>query len=349
MKVILIGSAGDFKIENKGLGIQTYMYQLAKRLEQYKEVKLFLSEPNPMPVIGNSISFFISNSFKNFNKFDIVHSLDVKPFIPLFKWKGTWIATIHDFWPIIYPNAYISDRTAKNYIYKNILRFGLNLQLKADFLIAVSTTTKEVAIKKFGYEKDKIKVVNSGLPEKFLNLTINQINENNSFTVGYIGAFRPNKNLSFAIKAFKQLDNKNISFKLFGDTSFDYKKLMKEAIGYKNIYFGGFIPENQKINTYKSFDCFVFPSLYEGFGLPILEAQACGLPVIIYKYAKIPKEVRKYCFEAERPEHMAHIIEDLKENGYNENLRKKAVTYARSFTWEKCARETLEVYKKVLK
>ena len=97
MKVILIGSAGDFKIENKGLGIQTYMYQLAKRLKQYKEVKLFLNEPSPMPVIGNSISFFISNSFKNFNKFDIIHSLDVKPFIPLFKWKGTWIATIHDF------------------------------------------------------------------------------------------------------------------------------------------------------------------------------------------------------------------------------------------------------------
>jgi glycosyltransferase involved in cell wall biosynthesis len=84
-------------------------------------------------------------------------------------------------------------------------------------------------------------------------------------------------------------------------------------------------------------------------GYPILEAQARGLPVIIYKYGKIPKEVRKYCFEAESPEHMAQIIMQLKENGYNEKLQKKATEYARSFTWEKTARETLEVYKKVLK
>ena len=71
------------------------------------------------------------------------------------------------------------------------------------------------------------------------------------------------------------------------------------------------------------------------------------MPVIIYKYGKIPKEVRKYCFEAESPEHMAKIIENLKENGYNEKQRKMATEYARSFTWKKCAKETLEVYKKI--
>ena len=103
------------------------------------------------------------------------------------------------------------------------------------------------------------------------------------------------------------------------------------------------------MSIYDSFDAFVFPSYYEGFGIPIIEAQSRGLPVIIYKYGKIPKEVRKYCFEAENSEHMAQIIEDLKENGYNEKLRKKATKYARTFTWEKCARETLEIYKKVLK
>jgi len=52
----------------------------------------------------------------------------------------------------------------------------------------------------------------------------------------------------------------------------------------------------------------MFPSLYDSFGLPILEVQARGLPVMIYKYGKILKGVRKYCFEAESPEHMAQII-----------------------------------------
>jgi len=71
--------------------------------------------------------------------------------------------------------------------------------------------------------------------------------------------------------------------------------------------------------------------------------------VIIYKHGKIPNEVRKYCFEAESPEHMAQIIEDLKENGYNEKQRKKATEYARSFTWNRCARETLSTYKSLSK
>ena len=123
----------------------------------------------------------------------------------------------------------------------------------------------------------------------------------------------------------------------------------KHDNGLDNVDSNGYLKEDNKLKAYDSFDAFAFPSLYEGLGSPILEAQSRGLPVIIYKYGKIPKEVRKYCFEAESPEHMAQIIEHLKENGYNEKLKKKATEYARSFTWEKCARETLEVYKKVLK
>ncbi|MEM3860160.1 MAG: glycosyltransferase, partial [Candidatus Micrarchaeaceae archaeon] len=115
-----------------------------------------------------------------------------------------------------------------------------------------------------------------------------------------------------------------------------------------NVSLMGYLKEKDKVKTYDSFNAFIFPSLYEGFGSPILEAQARGLPVIIYKYGKIPKEVRKYCFEAESPEHMAQIIEELKENGYNERLKKKAIKYARSFTWEKTAKETLGVYKTVV-
>ncbi len=110
----------------------------------------------------------------------------------------------------------------------------------------------------------------------------------------------------------------------------------------------GYLKEENKLNAYDNFDAFVFPSLYEGLGYPILEAQARGLPVVIYKYGKVPKKVRKYCFEAESPEHMAQIIENLKEKGYNEKLRKKATAYARSFTWEKCAKETVEVYKTII-
>jgi glycosyltransferase involved in cell wall biosynthesis len=111
----------------------------------------------------------------------------------------------------------------------------------------------------------------------------------------------------------------------------------------------GFAQESRMAQIYDRFDAFVFPSLHEGFGIPILEAQARGLPVIIYKYGKIPKEVRTYCLEAEDAEGAARIIRGLREHGYDEKLRKKATAYARSFRWSKTARATLEVYREVLR
>ena len=111
----------------------------------------------------------------------------------------------------------------------------------------------------------------------------------------------------------------------------------------------GFAPEPRIVDVYDSFDVFIFPSYYEGFGMPILEAQARSLPVIIYKFGALPKEVTRYCIKAEDESDAADIINKLKENGYNEKLRKKAAEYARGFTWEKCAKETLMVYKQMLK
>ena len=149
------------------------------------------------------------------------------------------------------------------------------------------------------------------------------------------------------LKGFMQIKQVNYEMRVYGKLGYNRDKIIEIAKGDKRIKFLGFAPEDKLVSIYDSFDAFVFPSYYEGFGIPIIEAQSRGLPVIIYKYGKIPKEVRKYCFEAESPEHMAQIIENIKENGYNEKLRKKAIVYARSFTWKKTAKATLEVYKKV--
>ena len=154
--------------------------------------------------------------------------------------------------------------------------------------------------------------------------------------------------MEFGIKAANTIKSKNIFFDIWGKKEFEYEYLVRISKN-KNINFKGFAPEKNLIDIYDSFNAFIFPSYHEGEGLPILEAQSRGLPVIIYKYGKTPKEVKKYCFEAESPEHMAQIINDLKENGYNKKLRKKATEYARSFTWERCARETFNIYQMVLK
>jgi glycosyltransferase involved in cell wall biosynthesis len=349
MKVALLGPEGDFS-PNTGMGIQRYMYELYNGLHKAsKNIKKI--EFGKIKFLGNGPSFAIKTLFTNFDSYDIVHNLMPVPFLN-FKTKNRrdykLITTAHDFQPLLYPQyTFDHGATLKDKLWiQLVIKPGYKTTLNSDFIIANSTQTKEEAVK-LGFDKNKIFVVNLGIDRRFMEPIRSKENKR-EFIVGYLGALRKRKNLEFAIKAFNYISNKEIRFDIWGKKEYEYEYLASISKN-KNANFKGFAPEDKIVGIYNSFDVFIFPSFHEGFGFPILEAQSRGLPVIIYKYGKIPKEVRKYCFEAESPEHMAQIIEDLKENGYNEKLRKKATEYARSFTWEKTAKETLEVYKKVLK
>ena len=349
MKVALLGLEGDFS-PNTGMGIQRYMYELYNGLHKAsKNIKKI--EFGKIKFLGNGPSFAIKTLFTNFDSYDIVHNLMPVPFLNLKSRKRRnykFITTAHDFQVLLYPQyTFDHGATLKDKLWiRLVIKSGYKTALNSDFIIADSTQTKEEAIK-LGFDKNKIFVVNLGIDKRFIRHTNTKKNRS-KFIVGYIGAMRKRKNLEFGINAANTIKNKDIVFNMWGKKEFEYEYLVSISKN-KNISFKGFAPEEKIVDIYDSFDTFIFPSHHEGEGLPILEAQARGLPVIIYKYGKIPKEVRKYCFEVESPERMAHIIEDLKENGYNAKLRKKATEYARSFTWEKCAKETIEVYERVLK
>jgi len=162
-------------------------------------------------------------------------------------------------------------------------------------MIAISSLVKENAIE-WGYNKDRIFVVNNFIGKEFITKEIKEKKARSKFVVGYLGTFRLRENVGEAIKAFMLLKGDSYSFEIWGKQNFEYENLVKQAANDKRIVFRGPAPEEKIVDIYDSFDAFVFPSLYEGFGLLILEAQARGLPVIIYKYGKIPKEVRRYCF-----------------------------------------------------
>ncbi len=344
MKIGLIGLSEDYD-RNKGLGIQKYMYEIYSLMHNYsKELELEKTGyKNTLPLVGAAPSFFLGNLFYNFTKYQIIHNMDQKPFLPLRRGNALLLTTIHDFQPLLSPEY--NDSSFKELIWQTLIDNGTRMALNSDHLIVRSTLTYADAIR-LGYKKKKITLINAGIAPQYSTMIKKQIRK--SFVVGYLGAFRKRKNVIFAISAIKQLKQKDVFFNVWGKPRYLFKELCKQASTNKQIRFMGFAPENQTIRIYDSFDVFVYPSLYEGFGLPIIEAQARGLPVIIYKFGKIPLEVKKYCFEATDEHHMAQIIQELKENGYNEKLKKKSMAYARNFTWEKEAHETFNLYKKLL-
>ena len=357
MKITLVGFKGEFTHEI-GSGIGRYCYDLRNELANISKDEIEAIEINPL--FGKKIAitkYLAAYKFLLFNrnKTDITHFLSHNPAVSgkLLKIGDRTRVTIATAIEFGYLNNFKTSKIGKqefirgtfrpkDYLMWQLLQSILKGTLGADFLIAISSQTKEEAVK-LGFDKNKIFVVNLGIDKRFMRPIKPRENKEN-FVVGYLGGMRKRKNLEFAIKALNVISDPEIRFDIWGKKELEYGDLVSISKN-KNINFKGFAPEEKIVNIYDSFNVYVHPILYTGFELEILEAQARGLPVIIYKYGKIPKEVRKYCFEAKSPEHMAQIIEDLKKNGYNEKLRKKATLYARSFTWEKTANETLDVYK----
>ena len=348
MKVGLIGSIGQFDY-NTYSSRERYMPELLKNLKRLNS-QTYKIEIKQMPFIGRAFSISIKSLFRNFNNYDIVHNVSQDPLYLFKKNKAKLITTVH-FSPE--QPKFIYEKDFKTLLWlDSVIKLNFMLLNRSDHIIANSSQTKHDIRKDLNIDNKKISVVNLGIDERYLKSDIPKRNwYKKDFKVGYLGILTSNKNIIFALKAFKLIESNYISMDIWGKPIFSnryYKKIMEEAVVDKRIHLKGFAPGNKIIEIYDSFDVFVFPTYYESFGLPIIEAQSRGLPVIIYKHAKIPKEVRKYCFEAESPEHMAQIIKNLRENGYNEKLKRTATAYSRTFTWEKCTRETLNVYKRVI-
>ncbi len=359
MNILLISASKPYK--GSGIGIIEYTYQFSEHIRHLlnKKDKIeFLYALNESKRNNTKGLLYANTTFKKLikeiskDKYDVIHITDheIGFAAKLLKEAGNKakiITTIHD----LSRFERGLHRGISQIIYNKLVQGSIKDSIKySDFIVCNSSQTLNTINERFGQIKN-IKVVLHGINDELLKAPIHIRRQNQKFTVGYIGALMKHKNAILLLKAAEILKSKPEYKCVIYGTGADKDMLLrfKQKNGLDDVEFNGYLKEGNKLKAYDSFDAFVFPSLYEGLGYPILEAQSRGLPVIIYKYGKIPKEVRRYCFEAESPEHMAEIIEDLKENGYNEKLKKKATEYAKGFTWGKCAKITFKIYKKMLK
>ncbi len=347
MKVALLGVTSDFRT-GTGRGVPIYIYELLEHLSKMQGVDVSKEECKNVNGIGESFSLYFGSMFRDFSKYDLVHNLDIRPIQLMRKGKSVLITTVHDCQPVTSPelNADLRHSLAGRMRMDVIQPWGYNRSLKADYLIVQSQLTMDDVVK-LGYPKDKISIVHSGIDDRYRAPLGKQ--SHYGFRVGYIGSFRLRKNVGFAVNAFRKLGVDDAVFEIWGKPRFEYDNLVKLASGDKRIQFKGFAPEDGIVSLYESFDAFVFPTLYEGLCLEILEAQARGVPVIIDANGKVPAETARYCLRAKDEEDMAKMLQDIKDNGFDPKLRKAAMDYARGFTWEKTALDTLDAYRRALK
>ncbi len=236
-------------------------------------------------------------------------------------------------------------------------RFGLN---KTSKVITISNFSYHDIINVYGEKyKNKIKVIyngfNAGMYKKVHNKkkveeVLSKFNIDEDY-IFYIGRLEKKKNIEILIKAFAKFrdKNKNIKHKLVlsGDAGFGYSDinyLISERDIEDEVIMTGWVDEADVPCLYNGASVFIFPSNYEGFGIPLLESMACGVPVAAARSTSIPEIAGKAALFFDSSDQGA-IINALEKIILNEKVRKdlikKGFTRSNQFSWEKCARETL--------
>ncbi len=271
--------------------------------------------------------------------------------------SGKTIVTIHD----------LAFKRFPEYIEKKNLDF-LNDNVPrtlaaADKIIAVSEFTKDELLKLYTVPEGKVAVIHEAPDEKFKKIedlkpfeqVKNKYKLPDKFFL-WVGTLEPRKNISLLLESFsdfKKRDKSDCKLVIVGKWGWNYSDFMdklKSLISKNEVIFTEYVSDEDLPVIYNLAGAFIFPSVYEGFGLPPLEAMACGVPVVTTPALdEVVGEAAVKVSTADVKE-LSQAMEDILKN---ENLRKdligKGFKRAGRFSWERAARETLSLYEQTLK
>ncbi len=277
---------------------------------------------------------------------------------PIF-YSGKMVANCHDLIGKLFPeNFSLSSR----FYWAHLLPFSVK---KANKIITISESSKRDIIRLLGVPEDRIKVTYLAKNSNFRPIeNLDLIKKNKEkYSKGrpfilYVSTLEPRKNHLNLLKIFNIIVKEHKikhNLVLTGKKGWYYKELY-DFINKENledrVVFAGYVPDYDLPALYNAADLFVFPSLYEGFGLPIVEAQACGLPVISSNTSSMPEIVERsgILLNPKDVEVWAdNIYKVLTNENMQKEMREKGLLQAKKFSWEKCAQETLQVYEEVYK
>ena len=271
------------------------------------------------------------------------------------------IITVHDIHVLAHPQfAKFKDLVYWKY-------FSPASVKKADKIISVSEATKKDLIEKIDIPADNIEVIYESYDSNLycrrensyqnarLFLAEKNIDISDKKIILNVNTVSPRKNIGGVIKAFNQVASteENIILIVAGRDGWKTEKTYKEynISPFKNrIHFVGFTPDEIVADMYNVAEAFVYPSFYEGFGLPILEAQACGCPVITSNISSMPEVAGRGALLVDpyNVEDISNAISNIVFDKISRNsLIEKGLNNSTKFSWEECANRTSQIYQEV--
>lgn len=282
-------------------------------------------------------------------------------YLPAILSRVPTVVTVHDLAIFLVKEA----RPTRNTYLAERLLLGLAVR-RATHIVTVSESTKQDLAKVFGTPKQKISVTLLGYDKKRYQpkaskddlSVLKEYQLTASQYVLFIGTLEPRKNIVGLITAYARLPKQLrdiFPLAIAGKKGWFYEEIfatVKELDVVDAVHFLGRVPDEHLPALYRQARCFAFPSFYEGFGLPVLEALGCGTPVITSNISSLP-EVAQHGGLLVNPKKLETITEALDtlltdDTRYAE-MKKETTTQAASFSWETTAKETLAIFKDIVK
>ncbi len=282
--------------------------------------------------------------------------------VPLL-YDGKFIVTIHD---LIHQHFSMQRSTAHGPVIYKLKQLGYRKVFnaavkKANKILVPSNFVKNQLMDDWYVDSGKVAVTREAVDDKILTI-VNKMNKKESLDligkfgirkpyIFYVGNAHPHKNVERLIRMFREVGGvrekyPGLSLVLSGNDHYFWQRLKKEYHD-KGIVYTGFISDEELVGLYKNAQAFVMPSLEEGFGIPILEAMACGCPVVSSNAGSLPEvggDAAIY-FDPENQEEMVKKAEMvLGSDRLKKELIGKGLKKYKQFSWKKLAEETLEVY-----
>jgi glycosyltransferase involved in cell wall biosynthesis len=285
---------------------------------------------------------------------DLLHALG---FVAPFAWRGPTVVTVYDLSFLRHPELF--NRGNRLYL-RTLTPPSLR---RADRVITISEHTKRDVVELCGVPPERVTPIllaaherfrpaapeevaafraRKGLPERFIL---------------YLGTLEPRKNVGLLVRAYAELRRAGLTdcdLVLAGGRGWQYEGVFAaiDALGVRDsVHLPGFVPEEEQALWYSSAVVFAYPSLYEGFGLPLLEAMACGTPVVATRSSSLPEVVGDagVLVDPSDPHELARALRGLLDDeARRAELRAAGLARARTFSWRRMAAETVRVYREVL-
>ena len=343
----------------KKTGIGYYTTHLLDKISSLEGVEFnYYSDPGKLELNSINRMRWENGSLMSMAEKDDIDIFHIPGFAgPFKKGRHKRVTTVHDLIGILFPEnlGFLS-----RFYWQKWLPMCIK---KSDAIIAVSECTKGDIVRLLGVPDEKIHVVLSAADSKFtviddkakLEVLRKKYDLPEEFILT-VGSVEPRKNIHGLIEAFDlyvKESGSNINLVIVGSKDWGYKKAYEEAEKrgiLSRVVFTDYVEDEDLSGIYNLSKIFVLPSFYEGFGLPVLEAMACGKPVICSGVSALPEitEDAAILVDPNSTESIKEAMEKVDQNiALQKELSLKAIKRAGEFSWRKTAEDTLKVYEKV--